>query len=434
MNNNSIVPWHGSDGISLSPEINNVNDLVPYAHGLQVHERDQIVRAFQSNAYDMGTEYLWRRAMSRLRSTIATLGMKFVGEMLDRKDIDEFSSPESVLTDYDTIRLAESLGIVNTTGALRLRQAFELLSHFSDPETAERLAQLEAVNIVRSCVQYVMGEHEIGLAVDFTRIRDRLVGESLQKTDSQVQQLISSPPFFLKTASRVLLASIKTKTGAALENALANLNLLLPHFWPKIGEADRWSIGTLYAEVSSTGNSIAVSGIKQALLKVSGFDYVPENLRSNTYKRAAQAVVNGHFSFNNYHLEYAPVQQLANLGTTIPRAALAECFQALLCVYLGNFYGYSFSAAPVAGSELRKITKDRWGYYLNKILQSDDVILYKLQESNPIARFIRLAQDGIFAEINLTNSSVSKMINGAVKGNEKIVKQISLRMLNKLRK
>ena len=433
--NTSIIPWHGSDGILISPTLTKVEEIVPYAYSLQAREKDKVIKAFQSGVFDMGAEYLWKRAMSRLRTTIATMGMKFVGEMIDRNDIDEYSSPENVLTDYETIRLAESLGIVSLTGALRLRQAFELLSHFSNPETTELLSQLEAVNVVRSCIQYVMGDQEIGLALDFTRIRDRLISETLQINDTQVQQLIASPPFFLKTALRVVLASIKTKAGkagAVLENSLANLNLLLPSFWPKIGEQDRWSVGTTYAEISATGNSVAISGIKQALLKVSGFDYVPENLRSNTYISAAQAVINAHFSFSNYHLELLPVQRLASLGTTIPRAALAECIQALLSVYLGNSYGYSFAAAPTAETELRKLSKDRWQYYIDKILPGDEIILTKLQESNPRSRFISLVQNGFFNNMSFQNINVSKLIEGAIKGNEKIVKQISSTLYRRL--
>lgn len=432
--NTSIIPWHGPEGITISPALIDVKEIVPYAQGLQKHEQGKIVAAFQAGAYDMGAEYLWKRAMSRLRTTIATMGMKFVGEMLDRKDIDEYSSPENALTDYDTIRLAESLGIVSSTGALRLKHAFELLSHFSNPETNELLSQTEAVNVVRSCVQYVMGEHDIRLALDFTRIRDRLSGETLQVNDSQVQQLLTSPPFFLKTALRVLLASIKTTKGAALENSLANLNLLLPGFWPRIGEQDRWLVGTTYAEVSDTGNSVAISGIKRSLLKVAGFDYVPENLRSSVYISAAQAIMNAHFSWSNYHLELAPLKRLINLGTTIPRAALAECLQALLSIYLGNPYGYSFDAAPVAGDELRKLSKDRIQYYFDRIVPNDEIILGKLQSTSPRARFISLAQSGFFENVSFENPNILKMINAAIKGKDNVVNDISAAFYRRVRR
>lgn len=137
----------------------------------------------------------------------------------------------------------------------------------------------------------------------------------------------------------------------------------------------------------AAGNSIAASGLKNALLKVGGFDYVPENLRSVTFKNAAKELLQVHFEFNNFYNEPAAIRKLADLGSTIPAPALIECMQAYLAVYLGNIYGVSTTAAGIAEEELGKITKDRWLYYFSKVIQNDEIVLYKVNTERQVTRF-----------------------------------------------
>ena len=72
---------------------------------------------------------------------------------------------------------------------------------------------------------------------------------------------------------------------------------------------------------------------------------MPENLRSVTFKKAAAAVIETHFEFNNFYNEPSVVRKLASLGSTIPLPAFIDCIQAYLAVYLGNSYGVSNIAA-----------------------------------------------------------------------------------------
>jgi len=142
----------------------------------------------------------------------------------------------------------------------------------------------------------------------------------------------------------ILLSSIRNDIGAKLEHSLANLNLITPHIWKKLGENDKWNLGTAYRDVTAAGNTIAASGLKNALLKVNGFDYVPENLRSVTFIKTARQVIETHFANNNFYNEPAIVRKLSNLGSAIPAPALIECMQAYLAVYLVNSYGTSWDA------------------------------------------------------------------------------------------
>ncbi len=375
---NAVQLWSGPDGIELPPQINDPKDMLPFATSLSPLQQKKILNAFQGGAYDMAAEYAWKKAMVKLKDTIATLGMSFIGEMLNRPDIDEFTPIDSVLTDYTTIQLAEQLGVIGKTAALKLKQSNELITHHFSRDASEELDLTEAFGIVKNSVKYILGEHDISIALKFSNFRDRLLAESLTIHDSQVDQVITSPIFYLRTVITVLINAIKNEIGARLENALANLNLIIPHIWEKLGENDKWNIGSTYRDVTASGNSIAISGVKAALMKVGGFDYVPENLRSTTFIKAAKQVIAVHFEFNNYYNEPAAVRKLAALGKTIPSPALMDCIQAYLTVLLGNRWGRSGAAVPTAETELSKISPDRWFKYFEKGIANDDIILSKM--------------------------------------------------------
>jgi hypothetical protein len=395
----NIQIWQGPNGINLPASAKEAKEIMPLAAYLSEKQKKQIVSAFQVEAYDMAAEYAWKKAMVKLKETIATLGLRFIGEMLNRDDIDEYTPIDSVLTDYSAIQLAEQLGVIGNTAALKLRHCNELITHYFSKNAEEELDYNTAFSIVKSSVQYILGESDISIALEFSQFRQRLLNESLRTDDDQVDQIVNSPLFYLRTVMTILLASIKNDIGAKLEHAIANLNLLISPVWKKLGENDKWNIGTAYRDVTAAGNTIAASGLKTALLKVGGFDYVPENLRSITFIKAAQQVLETHFAFNNFYNEPAAISKLANLGSTIPSPALIECMQAYLAVYLGNSYGVSNSAAPIAYRQLSNISEERWNYYFEKVIQNDEVILPKMNDGQ-VNRFRTFLMENNFVNFS----------------------------------
>jgi hypothetical protein len=386
--------WKGPAGLPLPPSASSASDIMPYAQALTEKQKHHVIRAFNDEAFDMGAEYVWRRSMVKLRNALQSLGMKFIGEMLGNQDIDELSNIESVLTDYDTISLSEQLGVVNSTGTLKLKQALEIITHFFSrkaEEDGEELSAVDGIQIITTCIKYILGEQNLGVALEFSEFRKRLYNETLSHDDLQVQYLLNSPTFYVRTVVNVLLSAIRDSEGAKLEHSLANLNTIIPLLWASMAETDRWGIGTAYRDVTSDGNIVAVRGLKEALLKVSGFDYVPENLRSTTFKKAAKAIIEAHYSMNNFYTEPPLVKVLNDLGTTIPAPAIIECIQAYLCVYFGNSYGVSHAAEPHALAGLRSLTADRWQYYLNNAIHTDEVVLSKLAwVDRSASRFVNL--------------------------------------------
>src|SRR5262249_14791977 len=141
--------------------------------------------------------------------------------------------------------------------------------------------------------------------------------------------------------------------------------------WPKLRDPERWQVGNTYGQVYAEGLQAQTAGLKQALLKVRGFDYVPENLRSQTFIKAAEAIIRAHDGMNNFYNEESPTLNLEKLGTVIPAPAVGPCITALLCVKLGNLFGASWSASPIAERLLRKQGADRWTYYLDNVLPGE---------------------------------------------------------------
>jgi hypothetical protein len=102
---------------------------------------------------------------------------------------------------------------------------------------------------------------------------------------------------------------------------------------------------------------------------VHGFDFVPESLRSTTFSEAAARVLAAHFGFNNYFNEIEPMAILAQLGTAIPKPAFAKSMEATLAVWLGNHWGYSWSAESHAEKVLNSLRAEQWSYYINECLR-----------------------------------------------------------------
>lgn len=437
MSKNELI-WAGPTGALVPQDYTRPEQIITVANGLSLKQKSDIARAFENNAYDMGAEYTWRRSMIRLKSTLKSLGMVFIGEMLGDDDVDEYSNIEMVLNDYNAISLAENLGAINSTGALKLRQSLEMITHYLSDEAekeGEMLSLVDAAQIVSTCVKYILGDSDISIAIEFSDLRKRLVSETIPLTDPQIIQLLESPVFYLKTVISVLVSAIRNEQGAAQEHAVGNLSNLIQPMWIHIAEKDRWQIGNAYRDVTAAGNINATKGLKNALLKVKGFDYVPENLRSTTFKKAARAVLDAHFGMNNFYTEGPVVASLSKLGSSIPAPAFIECVQAYLSVYIGNQWGASFAAVPIAESELRKIPTDRWIYYFSKVIQSDEIILAKLFSDGPRARlsyFVGTFLNSIAGNEEFTHDNKA-LIEGLVAQNNEKVRKIAEKMYSKLK-
>ncbi len=413
---NKISLWQPTAIEVLPGTAKSAGEIAGYARQLSKREQNQIVVGFNAGSYEFVINFVWAKAMSALKKELGTLGGQFLGEMLNRPEMDDDSDVVESMTEREALRLAEELGVVTSTEAMRLRQAQELVGHFIRLDAAEldgdevEMDEAEAILALKVCVRNILGKPKIEVATKFAEFRANLESKTFSEDDEQLAMLLASPYFFRKLTVNVLLSVSKTAIGAKLEKALANLNTILPKVWHGLRDTERWQVGHAYVDVYASGKTTAAKGIREALIKVNGFDYVPENLRSDTFAKAAEAVLRAHEGMNNFYNEAAPLQTLAKLGSTIPTPAFAICASAILAVKLGNYYGVSNAAVPTATSLLDSFTSDRWQYYLNHCLPSDVRILDKLTYDKPSTRWIALVEKYKFAQLTVKNKMVAALV------------------------
>jgi hypothetical protein len=436
-----IVLWQPKLPVRVPATAIDAKEIVPFANAHQLTTRDkrQIISAFENDHYEMMSSFVWTKALSSLKAQLGKLGAAFISEMLDRPDIDASSSIDQALTDYDALRLAQELGVISGTGALRLRQALERLTHFGQlsPDEAEETAMTsdEAIGLLRACIENILGQEKIEAALDFKEFRDRLETGLYEEDEIEVQRLLASPYFFQRASVRILLALIKSTRSAQLENTLANANVIIPLLWDRLLGPEKHQVGRAYAELASEGKATATAGLKKVLLKVRGFDFVPEDLRSTSFVKAANAILAAHEGRNNFYTEPAPVKYLDDMGSVIPTPAFPICMSAVLSVRLGNRYGISYDAQRWASSILKRVSKVRWAYFLNDCLKTDDRILYKLLEDNPLTRWNELASEfslGTIATREVTDRTVRQIAVDAEAGRSNRVHSLASKLINQL--
>lgn len=414
----NLTLWQPDSGELIPKSAKTPAAIAQYAEQLSSKDKKQIVAAFEGEFYEMGLNFLWSRTTFALKRELASVGITLIGEMLGRTDIDEDDDIDDIITTKEAIKLSEELGIVTKTDALRLRHTNEMISHFGQLSVEENddedIDDSEAVTCLKTCIKSVLGRPKVEVATKFVEFRNNIEKRGLAVDDPIIDMLISSPYFFQKLTINILMNSCKASIGAQLENTLSNLNVILPALWRYLRDSEKWKVGHTYAEVYSEGKTSSVIGLKSALSKVQGFDFVPENLRSDAFIKAAANVIKAHEGMNNFYNELSPLKALSKLGSVIPAPALNECISAIMCIKLGNYYGVSTAAQPLATKMLESIPAERWQSYINQMLISDTRVLNKLADQKPMLRWFRLVDELKFSELNIKGKDLSSFIKASI--------------------
>lgn len=401
------------------------SSLIKQALQLSEKEQNQILKGVQDGSYEMATSYLWKKTTESLKKQLSCLGMPFISELLGKIGADELLDYREI-SDYDSLRLAEELGFLTGPSAFRLKQASDSVGYFSSSEAQDAGASMnlaDAATILYACVTGVLSNEKIDAALDFRKFRDDIEGRPMSQEEDFIQKFSTMPYFYLRTTVRILTSVIKKDSGAQLENALANGNLIVPLIWKDLHAEERFLIGRCYSDLYSDGKSKALSGVKKILLSVKGFDYVPEDTRSRSFIKAANHIIEVHYSMNNFYFEPAAVKALMEMGSVIPTPALSSCLSAVLCVKLGNTYGHSYDAQAYADSILKTISSSRWEFYFKDLLPSDNRILAKLMSDKPTIRWIELFDTlGVLEELTVENKDVSFLISATIKKRPEMIK------------
>lgn len=429
---NEIVLWDSPNGARIPATVASVSELSGYINMLSPREIDKIKVSFEAGLFDMATEYTWNRTIAILRDKIMSFGKEFVLEMLGRSE-DNLSDSSDFLSDVDIINLSADLGLINKTAKILFLQNSELLKHFLTRSVEEELDITQAQACIKGCINYVLAMNDDGFSISFTNFREKLKREIISEKHDIFQSLMNSPYFYKKTTTRTLLNLSKSEKGAEREIVFANMVTIIPNIWGDLLSDDRYPVGFAYAEATNAGDMALVRALKSVLLKVKGFDYVPESLRSNTFVDAANHLLEVHYGNNNFYNEPAAAKQLLNLGSSIPVPALGKCITATIACKIGSVWGVSWEAQVYLDQILANLTDDRWEYYFNKVFVGEEIILIKLADSSVINRWCEMVIKYDLHNKNITNHQAKMLLQDSAKNNKKKVEKLSDDMYNELR-
>lgn len=425
---NSSSLWSTPDGLQI-PKSANSEQILHLGKQLKLMEIKPIVMLYQQECYEGASNLIWTKAMHVLRERVLSLGLDFVGEMVgidDKNYIRELPS-------FEVINLASELGFINKSGKMRLSHANELVQHYFSNKINEEMPKSEIDSVIRYAIQYILGYDESNLKVEFVDFRNRLKSCDVSREKSMISMLKDSPYFYKKTTIRTLINLLEQTNGAEYETVVANMNEIILNIWENLMADEKYFIGMKYSGYSNTGEERYIKPLKSVLLKVHGFDYVPENLRSTTFIQAAKNLKRVHNSFDNFYNEPGAVSKLERLGTKIPKPAISESITATLMVRLGNRYGVSYGAIDKCEKILDKLSIDDWKFYLEYCMPTAEDVLYKLTYSDDIRnRWISIVNKYKLGEVSISNKNIRSIIASAEKDDKIDIKNNAQTLISKL--
>lgn len=163
-----------------------------------------------------------------------------------------------------------------------------------------------------------------------------------------------------------------------------------------------------------------------ALSKVSGFDYVPENLRSLSFIEVARRIKKIHYELNNFYNEPSAVRELEKMGKQIPKPAIKECVGAVFMVLLGNSYGRSYEVIEPAELVLQKLTESDCKLYIEHCLPYDESVLNKIHAGGDRAkRWCAVVKKFELNKLDFSNTKIEEFIKYSSKDDFNNVKAMA---------
>lgn len=418
--------WESPSGILL-PKKADIPTILNHNIQLKPKEIIQITSGYNSDFYEMTAEFIWTRAINLLRRKVLSLGTDFVSDMI------EINNQEYILNlpPFEVINLAYELGFIDKLGRLRLKNSSEIIQIYSDRDINEEMTEDQVKEIIRTCIQYVLGQDDSNLNLEYNNFRDKLKLESIEQ--QQLEMILNSPYFYKKTTTRTLMNLLKETDGAEFSNVSSNILLIIPYIWDHLLSEEKYFIATNYAKYNNDGNNKYVTVLKNVLMKVQGFDYVPENLKSLTFIETAKKLISTHYGINNFYNEPKVVKELSSLGTIIPKPALEIVINATLLIKMGNCYGISWSAQEYADKILDSIRLEQWRYYLESQLSSSEYVLSKIScNDDRTNRWMNIVEKYNLNTLDVTNPLIQSLLDKSIDKKSKEISSIAHKLYNKI--
>lgn len=389
---NALMPVRNTQVVSCPtvPEVNDLFDCTANTIQLNEMEQEAVLVNFNNKLYIVAAEIIWRRTISILRDRLSFFGEEFIGDMLGY-DKPKFAED---ISEQEAIELNCDVGFLKQNAKMELLHHAEQIKNYTSRQYQMieniSISKNQAAALISDCILFVLSDMTECTMLSFNNIRERLKVELLTKNSDIVVQLEQGQYFAKRTILRSLMNMAKTDKEEEKQFVFHNMSVIVPVIWSELAETDKYSFGTTYAEISSTDKKDYINVVRTILFNVHGFDYVPENLKSNSFISTAKNLLNVHNGLNNFYNEPLAAKLLASMGTMIPDPAVYECLNATIICITGNGYGVSDNAQDYLQSILNNMTVTKWELYL-KDLPRNSVLLHQLGyingKVNPVLRW-----------------------------------------------
>ena len=346
---------------------------------IQLNEMEQqaIIVNFNSGLHIVAAEIIWRRTIDILRNRLDFFGEDFIGDMLGY-DKPVFADD---LSEQEAIDLNCDVGFIKQNARMELLHHAEQIKQYTSRhyQMIEKISinRNQAITLISDCINFVLSDMTECTMLEFNNVRNRLKTELMSNETDIVVLLVQGQYFAKRTVLRSLINLARTEKDEEKQIVFHNMSIIIPVIWGDLAETDKYSFGTTYAEISSTDKKDYINVVKKILFNVHGFDYVPENLKSNSFIATAKNLMNVHNGINNFYNEPLAAKLLASMGTMIPDHAVYDCLNSVFVCVTGNQYGVSNGAQDDLQGILNGLTIPKWELFF-KDLPKNDVLMHHL--------------------------------------------------------
>lgn len=402
--------------VVANPALQEINEIFDCkAKNIQLNEVEQqaVVLNFNNQLYIVAAEIIWRRTIDILRNRLSFFGEEFIGDMLgyDKPVMsDNLSEQEAIELNCDVGFLKQNAKMELLHHAVQIKQytsrQYQMVEQIS-------IKKNQAITLISDCIEYVLSDMTECTMLEFNNVRQRIKSE-LFTVDSDIIILLKQGQYFAKrTVLRSLMNMAKTNKEEEKQYVFHNMSIIVPLIWEDLAETDKYSFGTTYAEISSTDKKDYINVVKKILYDVHGFDYVPENLKSNSFKATAKNLLRVHGELNNFYNEPLAAKLLSSMGTMIPDPAVYDCINAVLICITGNEYGVSIEAQPYLQEVLNGVTIPKWELYLKDLSKNTELlgqIAFVKGKNDSVPRWCEEVQKRKLNKINFSESWIMSFL------------------------
>ena len=209
---------------------------------------------------------------------------------------------------------------------------------------------IQLIAWLETCIREVINLPLSNIVVEIKRLLSSIKTAVLQPGDAN-----EIAAFFARLtteqADNLVLGLFGIYTTAdSAQDALENIQLLLPRLWPYVDEETKQQVGVRYGRFVAA-NAQEQKALARAFLEiVSGAAYMPADLRVVEISNALESLLAAHRGFNNFYNEppiARDLQRLVGQLGQVPVAVTQAYVRALVEVFITNGNGVAWNAEPI---------------------------------------------------------------------------------------